>query len=101
MGWVIILLELGDIMGETKNYWISKFCLTRGIYQVEAKATSTKLIAVSPREKYLKPHWHNTKQEACKQALKMLTLKRKSLARQVKKLDELESEFINGANTED
>ena len=87
-------------MKETKNYWISKFCLTRGIYQVEAKATSTKLIAVSPREKYLKPHWHDTKQEACKQALKMLTLKRKSLARQIKKLDELESEFINGANTE-
>ena len=88
-------------MGETKNYWISKFCLTRGIYQVEAKATSTKLIAVSPREKYLKPYWHDTKQEACKQALKMLTLKRNSIARQVKKLDELEAEFISGANTED
>ena len=89
-------------MKETKTYWISKFCLTRGIYPVQAETTSTdKLIAVSPREKYLKPHWHNTKQEAYEQALKMLTLKRKSLARQIKKLDELESEFINGTNTED
>ena len=88
-------------MGNIKTYWISQFCLTRGIYQVEAKATSTKLIVVSPREKYLKPYWHDTKQEAYEQALKMLTLKRKSITRQIKKLDELEAEFINGADTED
>jgi len=89
-------------MGNIKTYWISKFCLTRGIYSVQAETTSTdKLIAVNPREKYLKPYWHDTKQEAYEQALKMLTLKRKSLARQVKKLDELEAEFISGANTED
>jgi len=79
----------------TETFWISQYVLTKGIFSVQAKRTSfDSMISVDNfKEVYHKPHWHETEEEAINQALKNIEAKRKSIAKQLAKLDKLEKQF--------
>jgi len=70
--------------------WITKYALTKGIYEVESELTP---VTDSPGKFYASPHkhaltrdWAPTREEAVAQAEKMRDRKLLSIAKQVAKL---------------
>ena len=76
--------------------WVSKYALTRGIFEVDAEERCSEgNIFVKDKwclKSYHKGEWHNTKEEAIKRAEKLKENKIKSLETQIQKLKEMKFE---------
>lgn len=78
--------------------WITKYALTKGIIESEAKLTSKDSVSVMefdpnlPMHWFYKGDWHRTKEEAVKRAEEMRKKKIESLKKQIKKLEEMRFE---------
>jgi len=71
--------------------WITKYALTQGIIEAEAKVTTEfstmiQIIDTNPQTFYHKPYWHVTKERAIEHAEKMRHKKIESLITQIQKL---------------
>lgn len=70
--------------------WISKYALTKGIYEVEVITTEFETMVVDKSNPtfmfYHKGEWHKTKEDAIKRAEEMRNKKIKSLEKQINKL---------------
>ncbi len=77
---------------ETFKVWISKFALTKGVYEIEVESTSIDAI-VKTTDRYpsyfLERQYHLTREEAVEQARKMQDAKLKSLEKQMNKISKL------------
>ena len=78
--------------------WITKYALTQGILEVEGVLSNISENTVVVKtdgmsQCYHKPHWHTSEDEAKERTLKMIALKRMSLAEQLTKLDKLEQKM--------
>lgn len=73
------------------NVWITKYALTKGIYEKEVQETNFKDMVSVPNsiESFHKPHWHESKEEALKQAETMRAKRIISLKKEVRKLEDL------------
>ena len=77
--------------------WITKYALTSGIQEAEARVSNTSekmIVAESGNGRgvgkcYRKPHWHKTFQDANERAGEMRTQKIASLRKQIAKLESL------------
>ncbi len=77
----------------TTKVWISKYALTKGVYEMEAKIIrGTMCEGNTIWDLFHKPHWHHTKEEAIAQAGKMREAKLKSLQKQIDKLTKMKFE---------
>ena len=77
--------------------YITQYALSRGIYEIEAKATSFDYMirecgGLHIGVTYHKPHWHETREAAIEQAEKMRVKKIESLKKQIEKLEKLKFE---------
>lgn len=75
------------------NVWISKYALTKGIYEVEVNTTDSEYMIVdknNPISFYHKNEWHKTKEDAIKRAIELRDKKIKSLEKQIDKLKNME-----------
>lgn len=75
------------------NVWISKYALTKGIYEVEVNTTDSEYMIVDknkPIRFYHKNEWHKTKEDAIKRAIELRDKKIKSLEKQIDKLKNME-----------
>lgn len=75
--------------------WISRYALTKGIFEVEVKQSpfySDLVSSQSGYPYYHKPDWHETKEEAIKRAEQMRVKKIASLRKQIEKLENLDFE---------
>lgn len=84
--------------------WVSKFALTRGVYETEGYTSDTypdRFTVEQPgftTQYFRKGEWHLTELDAYAQVLKMITSRRKSIDNEIKRLDALESlclDFMN------
>jgi hypothetical protein len=82
--------------------WITQYALTSGVLELNASLRSdvheglievTKLGAFGFQKLYHKPHWHASLEEAQARVRVMIAAKRKSLAKELAKLDELELQY--------
>ena len=72
--------------------WISKYALTQGIIETEAKKTSSDSISITkecktPTNWFYKGDWHETKEAAIAKAEEMRQKKIASLKKQIEKLE--------------
>ena len=78
--------------------YITKYALTRGIQCVDAEDTlSSTMIVYRPEgsmpQFFHKPHWHDDKFRATDRVRAMIASKRRSIAKVLKKLDDVEKEL--------
>ncbi len=66
--------------------YITKYCLTQGIFEDEVEIWSD---IYNKYAYFHKPYWHETKEEVIKYAEQMKNRKIKSLEKQIRKLKEL------------
>ncbi|WP_431785830.1 hypothetical protein [Paenibacillus lactis] len=74
--------------------WISKYALTTGIYEIEARETHSPNMVVDAKDSLAMYHgegkeWHKSKEEAIKRAEIMRKKKIESLEKQLQKLKEM------------
>ncbi len=89
------------------HVWVTKYALSSGVIETDAKHCtdiSDKMIVVQPRPgvlayraRFFKPHWHTSKDEANAQVHKMILAKIKSLKKSVAKMEELLTQYPEGA----
>lgn len=78
--------------------WITKYALTKGIIETEAKLTSKDSVSVTEFDPRLEMHWfykgdwHKDKESAIKRAEEMRKKKIESLKKQIKKLEKMRFE---------
>lgn len=78
--------------------WITKYALTQGIVEAEAKKTSNDSVSINikdlafPTNWFYKGDWHENKNDAIKKAEEMRQKKNASLKKQIEKLEEMRFE---------
>lgn len=78
--------------------WITKYALTKGIIEADAKLTSSNSVSIMELNTDLKMHWfykgdwHSDKESAIKKAEEMRQKKIESLKKQIQKLEEMRFE---------
>lgn len=82
---------------ENMKVWITKFALSTGIYEIEAKVvdnTDGKIVEQIARtgDRYNRLEWHETKELAIKRAEEMRAMKIDSLQKQIKKFEAMKFE---------
>ena len=80
-------------MADQFEAWITKYVLTQGMDRCVVETCGDDMVSVvgaKYRTLYHKPDWHRTEAEANERVRKMIAAKRKSIAKQVARLDELE-----------
>ena len=82
-------------MADMKKYWITKYALTQGIFQVDAELAESSDTMIHARKPngfasyYHRNEWHHTKQAAVARAKEMQKKKLISLQKQIKKIEAL------------
>lgn len=75
--------------------WITKYALTKGIYEAEvndSQADEGRVLILKGGHYYgsiYSPHWHKAKESAIAQAEKMCTKRIESLKKQIAKLEKI------------
>jgi hypothetical protein len=82
----------------TTKIWVTKYLFTAGIIERETilKDGNDKMAWVGSgfeRQCFFRPDWHLTREDAVEQAKRMIVSKRKSIQKQLAKVDEVEREL--------
>lgn len=78
---------------ELRRVWITKYALTKGLYEAEVKLLEGGDAVTVDRKTYLStPDWWDTKEDAVKRAEVLVKAKIDSLNRQIKTLEEMKFE---------
>jgi len=79
--------------------YITLYALTVGVFIVDGAVQSSQGIIACPGKfgsaYYHKPHWHRTEVEARIRVIEMITAKRKSIEKTLKKLHEYEFKIVD------
>lgn len=78
--------------------WITKYVLTKGIFEVDGEVVEDLYIKVKDESGwgtilYGPKDWHRTKEGAEKRALELIQSRKKALTKELKKLEALEAKY--------
>ena len=82
-------------MAAKKKYWVTKYALTKGIFQVEAELVKSSDVTIRANKPsgitsyYHKNEWYPTKQEAVSRAKEMQKKMLINLQERIKKIEAL------------
>lgn len=81
---------------EKSKVWVTKYLFTQGLntFEGEIDPENLKYCYVGKLGTTLSPgEWHRTEESAIQRALAMISRKRKSIAKEILKLDSLQKEY--------
>ena len=82
--------------------YITKYALSSGVFQIEKLEVDDGMLVaactegLNRRVYFHKPYWHETEEEAMNQVRLMVSRRRKSIQKELEKLDFIESELDKG-----
>lgn len=83
--------------GSVFTVWITKYVLTQGLIEKEVRfgLDDEKYVFSTDefRQIFAPKDWHRTKEEAIERAKRIIEAKRKTIQKQLRKLDQLEKEI--------